>query len=148
MDKPEALERVSEALEQAVRVLLEETTDPTPKPSQAVVVVGDLEIDAPAWSVKRRGREVSLSPTHFRLLLCLSEHVDQVVMYDDIARLLWQDKALLYSREAITNLVGKLRRRLGDGAITPRYIVAVPGVGYRLQSVAGRGARVRPRRGM
>ncbi|MCZ7578465.1 MAG: hypothetical protein M5U18_16005 [Dehalococcoidia bacterium] len=41
--------------------------------------VGDIEVDVASQTVRKRGNEVPLSPTEFRLLATLAEHPGEVI---------------------------------------------------------------------
>jgi Tol biopolymer transport system component/DNA-binding winged helix-turn-helix (wHTH) protein len=89
----------------------------------------------PEERVLLRGNEpIPLSPKAFDLLLLLMERSGQVVLKDDLMRLLWPDTFVEESN--LGQHVFQLRKALGERAQGSSYIVTVPGRGYRFaQSV-------------
>ena len=72
---------------------------------------------------------VPLSPKAFELLLILVERNGQVVLKDDLMKLLWPDTFVEESN--LSQHVFQLRKALGERAPGSSYILTVPGRGYR-----------------
>jgi DNA-binding response OmpR family regulator len=90
---------------------------------------GDLELDESRWTVHRAGRQVELTPTEFRLLICLMSNQGQVVTREQILHNVWgQDKARRL--QIVDTYIGYLRRKLDS--LGPRLIHTRRGVGYSL----------------
>jgi len=104
------------------------------QPSVPVVEVGGLCIDLPGWCITVDGAPVTLSSTEFRFLAYLAQQIGKVVTYDELLEQVWSYCPQTGDRKVITNCVKRLRYKLGSNAVCPRYIVAVPGVGYRLRN--------------
>jgi two-component system OmpR family response regulator len=92
--------------------------------------VGDLEIDLAAHLVTRAGRRVELSPTEYRLLRYLAEHVDQTLAKATILDDVW-DYDFDGDPGIVESYVSYLRRKIDHGE--PRLIHTVRGVGYVLR---------------
>jgi DNA-binding response OmpR family regulator len=91
---------------------------------------GDLELDESRWTVHRAGRQVELTPTEFRLLICLMSNQGQVVTREQILHNVWgQDKARRL--QIVDTYIGYLRRKLDS--LGPRLIHTRRGVGYSLR---------------
>lgn len=91
-----------------------------------------LTLDVSAHTLKLHGREVSVTPQQFAILLALFEANGATLPR---ARLLARIEALddePPSERAIDLHVTRLRKRLGDDAKHPQFIDAVYGIGYRL----------------
>ena len=98
---------------------------------------GDLELDESRWTVHRAGRQVELTPTEFRLLICLMSNQGQVVSRAQILQNVWgPDKARRL--QIVDTYIGYLRRKLDS--LGPRLIHTQRGVGYSLRPPRG-GAR-------
>jgi len=104
---------------------------------QPVLTIKGLEINFPAHTVRRDGREVKLTPTEFRLLSALARNRGRLMtaraLLAEIADPAHSthpahagDSALL--RTHIANLRHKIE---GEHATTWTYIKTEPGVGYR-----------------
>ncbi|MDO8615032.1 MAG: FHA domain-containing protein [Dehalococcoidia bacterium] len=91
-----------------------------------------VQVDTLAWEVwvdgKRLGQKLSV--LEFKLLGYLYGRANAVCARDEIGTELWGDGA--YTHEMLHQLVHRLKRRLEPNPAIPRYIVSVPGVGYRL----------------
>ncbi len=116
-----------DALVQQVQQLLDE-------PRAEVVEVGELVIDQRGRRVTLRGQPIALSRTEFDLLAHLARRNGEVVPHDDLLEVVWGYPAGQGDRKLVTNCVVRARRKLGEGAGRPAYLVTVRGVGYRLRS--------------
>lgn len=99
-------------------------------------VLGDLVADFAERRVTVGGQPVHLSAIEFKLLRELATHAGMVLTHDQILEHVWGreyagDTGLL--RSSIRNL----RRRLGDNARNPRYVMTEPQVGYRMPKPPG-----------
>lgn len=92
----------------------------------------ECEIDLEAGRLRRRGALVFLSQKAFDLLALLVRSRPAVVSKDRITDLLWPDRFV--SEAELANLIGEIRRALGDDAREPRYIRMVQRVGYVFQA--------------
>jgi DNA-binding response OmpR family regulator len=99
----------------------------------AVHRIGDIEIDVEDHRVRRRGKDVSLSPKAFELLLALVRKEGRVATRVELLRDVWGYASAVTTRTVDTH-VAELRRRLEDNPSEPRHILTVWKVGYRLQS--------------
>jgi two-component system KDP operon response regulator KdpE len=98
---------------------------------QSTIAVGDLRIDQQAKQVTLKGRDVRLSPTEYRLLVCLATNLGVVLSRDELLTQVW-GKAYEGEDEILRVTLWRLRQKLGDAAAEPRYIVTRPGLGYML----------------
>ena len=90
---------------------------------------GPFRIDPDKRLLLRDNRSVPLQPKAFETLLVLVEHSETVVLKDDLMKSVWPDTFVEESNLAQNIFV--LRKTLGDAAGEHRYIVTVPGRGYR-----------------
>jgi len=91
---------------------------------------GDLVISTAAHTVMVRGKEVGLTPTEYRLLLCLAEQPDQVLTTEQLAKAVWY----IETNATPTNInwyMWRLRGKIERDPAQPRFILTEPGVGYR-----------------
>jgi two-component system response regulator MtrA len=100
-------------------------------PGEPVVAVGDVEIEPAAFRVRKRGVEVALTATEFRLLLELARRPRQVFTRELLLERVWNYDYLGDSR-LVDVAVQRLRSKLEDDPKQPALIVTVRGVGYRL----------------
>jgi two-component system KDP operon response regulator KdpE len=91
---------------------------------------GRLAIEPLRRRVVRDGVELKLTPKEWSLLLLLLRHRGRVVTQPMLLRELWgpdHDGDTHYLRI----LVGRLRKKLGDDALAPHYLLTEAGVGLR-----------------
>ena len=79
------------------------------------------------------GRPVPLTRTEYELLRALAVNAGRVSAYDSLLREVWGGRDSTNTR-VLHTFVKKLRRKLGDDAAKPAYILTERGVGYRMAS--------------
>jgi DNA-binding response OmpR family regulator len=94
-----------------------------------VMEVGGLVVDEPAHRVFFAGREISLSPIDFSLLVVLARHAGQVLSKARLLEIVWGYDVV--DESLVEVHVSTLRRRLGPDAA--RLVRTVRGVGYVLR---------------
>ncbi|SFP03254.1 MULTISPECIES: response regulator transcription factor [Actinomadura] len=118
-----------EALIARVRAVLRRAAQPAASPEDAVLRVGDLELDEAHWTVRRGGVAVDLSPTEFRLLAFLMRNAGMVLSRSQLLEGVWGwDHG---NPQVVETYVSYLRRKL-DPLGTP-LIHTQRGVGYALR---------------
>ena len=94
---------------------------------------GTLFVDVVEHVVKLAGQEIALSKKEFQLLALLISHQGKVVTQKQILTELWgstHEEDTHYLRI----LVKKLRTKIGDSAVTPKYIATIAGIGLRFST--------------
>ena len=119
-----------------VRAALRRRGDPYPSEIVGPYVLGDLTVDYAGRRVMVAGREVQLTPIEYDLLAELSMQAGRVVSHERLLRRVWSPGKPGNLRVLRTHLM-RLRRKLGEDASSPRYIVAEPRVGYRMPEGQG-----------
>jgi DNA-binding response OmpR family regulator len=99
--------------------------------SDAVLRVGDLEVDTAARRVTRGGRIVELTNKEFGVLRYLAAHPGVVVSQERLLEHVWDEAADPFTN-TVRVTVGTLRRKLAAVDDTP-LIETVIGAGYRLR---------------
>ncbi len=97
----------------------------------SVFEAGDLKLDLAARRVTRRGAEVHLTPTEYRLLAELVKHAGKVLTQRHLLQEVWGPGYVErphYLRVHMANL----RQKLEDDPARPRLLRTETGVGYRL----------------
>src|SRR5579863_2697844 len=90
---------------------------------------GPFRLDPEQRLLLRAETPIPLTPKAFDLLLILVQRSGEVVVKDDLMKLLWPDTFVEESN--LGQHVFQLRRALGDRSQGSSYIVTVPGRGYR-----------------
>lgn len=98
----------------------------------AVERFGDIEVNPASRTVYRAGHPVSLAPREFELLMALLRRRGAVASRPELLRELWGYQSDVSSR-TVDMHVAELRRKLEPDAESPRYILTVRKVGYRLE---------------
>ncbi len=88
-----------------------------------------VTIDFAQRSVAVRGRDVSLTPTEFKLLATFVGHPNRVLSREQLGDLVWGD-AYGASRDQVKLYVGYLRRKLAPDAPERVPIETRRGFGY------------------
>ncbi len=92
----------------------------------------DLTIDRHARAVRRGDEPVVLTATEFDLLDYMACHADRVVMASELAKeILGYELDEVDARPIVRVHIQRLRQKLDDDPIHPRYILNVRGKGYR-----------------
>jgi len=96
--------------------------------------VGSITLDPSSRDVQREGHPPHrLTHLEFRLLYTLMVHQGQTLPTETIVQRVWG-----YSgegdRELVRGLISRLRAKIEQDPKNPRYILTVPGTGYRLQN--------------
>jgi eukaryotic-like serine/threonine-protein kinase len=91
---------------------------------------GPFRVDPEKEILLRAGEPIPLTPKTFQILLILVRHSKEVVTKDDLMKAVWPDT---FVEEAnLSRNIFMLRKALGESPQDHRYILTVPGRGYRL----------------
>lgn len=112
-----------------IRAVLRRTTPPETTPQ--TIVVGGLQLDPRAREARLDGHLLDLTRKEFDLLQMLMQHAGEVVSKRSVLAEVWQQPWGGGDRTVDVHL-SWLRRKLGETAAEPRYIVSVRGVGVKL----------------
>ena len=99
--------------------------------ADASTTVGGLKLNPVTHAISSHDREVSLTPTEFRLLAALAARPGEVVRRRELLQAAWPAGAMVHDN-TLDQYVTRLRRKLRDLA-APAAIETAHGVGYRLQ---------------
>jgi Tol biopolymer transport system component/DNA-binding winged helix-turn-helix (wHTH) protein len=94
---------------------------------------GEIEVDAGKLQVRRAGELLEFEPKAIRVLLYLLERRERVVSKDELIEKVWD--GIEVTDNALTRVVGQLRKGLGDDPKNAQYIETIPTVGYRFVGV-------------
>ncbi|MGW7102752.1 response regulator transcription factor [Streptomyces sp. NPDC054838] len=94
------------------------------------VLVGELAVDPGARTAHLAGRELRLTRREFDLLAFLAHHRGQVVSKRRLLNEVWREPYV--DDQTVDVHLSSLRRKLGERAAAPRYLLTVRGVGIKL----------------
>ena len=103
-------------------------------------VVGDLVVHRGERAVMVADRRVQLTATEHRLLLELAANAGRVLTHHELVKKVWGERQE-GDTELLRTYVRYLRRKLGDDAGGPKYILTEPRLGYRMASLNTEGER-------
>src|SRR5271156_2476461 len=95
-----------------------------------VYELGPFRVDPEKEPLVRAGEIVPLTPKTFQILLVLVRHNREVVTKDDLMKEVWPETFV--EETNLSRNIFMLRKALGESPQDHRYILTVPGRGYRL----------------
>ena len=78
------------------------------------------------------GKEISLTPIEFSILLYLCEHQGKVISSEELFEAVWKEKYLDNNNTVMAH-IGRLREKMNEPAKKPKFIKTVWGVGYEIE---------------
>ncbi len=93
---------------------------------------GPFQVDPDKQVLLRDNQPVPITPKVFETLLILVRHNRKVVTKDDLMKSVWPDAFVEESN--LSQNIFVLRKALGDTAEDRRYILTIPGRGYRFMA--------------
>jgi DNA-binding response OmpR family regulator len=102
-----------------------------PEKFNQLLVVGDLEVDPGAHTVKCAGRTLDLSPREFDLLSLLATQPERVFSTEEILAQVWGAE-FVGQPQVVYVHIRWLRQKLESDPDHPQRILTVRGVGYKL----------------
>jgi TolB-like protein/Tfp pilus assembly protein PilF len=99
------------------------------KAVKAVYEFGPFRLDQQRYLLLRDGVAIQLSPKAFEILLFLVAHRGQILKKELLLETIWPDTFVEESN--LAQNIFLLRKALGEERNEHRYIVTLPGVGYR-----------------
>ncbi|MDA8217333.1 MAG: response regulator transcription factor [Dehalococcoidales bacterium] len=113
------------------------TASPGLQEGNRVLRFPDLQIDMRTRVVQAGGREVELTPKEFDLLTFLASSPGQVFTRDQLLEKVW-DYRYAGDTSTVTVHVRRLREKVEENPMRPRYLKTVWGVGYKFEAKYGR----------
>ena len=117
-----------------VRAVLRRTGAATTIPTQSSFACGDIKISFAQRKVTVAGNEVKLTPTEYSLLQELVLNAGKLLTHTYLLNKVWGPE-YREEREYLHVFVRRLRVKLEPDPANPRYIMAVPGVGYQFKTL-------------
>jgi len=100
---------------------------------ETVFETGELRVDLAARLVYRRGVEVRLTRTEYRLLAALVKHAGKVLTHRQLLVEVWGPGSA-NETHYLRVYMAQLRHKLEDDPARPRHLLTETGVGYRLRA--------------
>jgi two-component system KDP operon response regulator KdpE len=100
---------------------------------ETLLETGELRVDLAARLVYRRGEEVRLTRTEYRLLAVLVKHAGKVLTHRQLLVEVWGPGSA-NETHYLRVYMAQLRHKLEDDPARPRHLLTETGVGYRLRA--------------
>ena len=97
--------------------------------------IGDCAVDPENHVLERNGGVTALTPRECALLCHLERHRGRLQTREQILAAVWAVNAAAVSTRTLDQTVAQVRKKLGDSATSPRWILTVHGVGYKLSDL-------------
>jgi DNA-binding response OmpR family regulator len=97
------------------------------------IIVGPLEIDPRARTVRRGARAILMKPREFDLLYFLAKHPDQVFTRAQLLESVWGSPHFLAGRTVDVHMY-ELREKIEENPSRPQHLVTMRRVGYKFAS--------------
>lgn len=122
---------VPKELSARIRALLRRAKR-SPAAETSAITIGDIEIEPESARVRRRGGDVALTRTEFRLLCELAENPGRVLSRETLLERVWGYDYFGDGRLVDVH-IRRLRRKVEDDPSNPQLIVTVRGLGYKVE---------------
>lgn len=96
------------------------------------IEIRGLRVDIQAHTCFLYGKEITLTPTEFSILLLLCQNKGKVISSEKIFETIWGEKYFDGNNTVMVHLQ-KLRKKLGETKKQKDYIQTVWGVGYKIE---------------
>ncbi|MFA5564807.1 MAG: response regulator transcription factor [Acidimicrobiia bacterium] len=104
----------------------------TADPASPHIRIGDLEITPDDGLVTKRGEQVHVTKTEFRLLVELASSMGRVFSREVLLERIW-GYGYFGDGRLVDVHIRRLRTKIEDDPANPRHVITVRGLGYKLQ---------------
>ena len=94
-----------------------------------VIRFGSFQIDPRTWLLTGDGREVDLSPRLVEILAFIVARGGEIVTKEELLARFWADVNV--TENTLTRAIADIRKALGEGAASPRFLQTVSRRGYK-----------------
>lgn len=126
------LELLARVKSQMKRYTVLQPAGPEKSGSGDEIVIQDLTINKTAHVVKKKGKEIALTPIEFGILYLLASHPDRVFSTDEIFERVWNEKVYEVNNTVMVH-IRRLREKIEDNSRSPKILKTVWGVGYKIE---------------
>ncbi|GAB7388279.1 response regulator transcription factor [Bacillaceae bacterium] len=107
------------------------------KDEQRIYTFGDVIVNETTGEVRKGGKVVSLTAKQFQLLLHFVRNPNRIFSKTHLYEAVWGEDAFGGDNTVMVHM-HQLREKLEDNPSTPRYLVTVRGLGYKLKTGDGK----------
>lgn len=94
-----------------------------------VLKIDEFEFDFDRMSVAKKGVNIDLAPTEYKLLKGLIQSKGKVMTRQKLLELIWEKEEFI-EEHALTVNINRLRSKIEDNPSKPKYIKTAYGMGY------------------
>jgi DNA-binding response OmpR family regulator len=105
------------------------------RPTETVFRYKDLVVDYCSHRVMVNNSELKLTSTEYKLLSYIALNAGRVITPDQLLHKVWGEEYVGAPHLLQVN-IARLRKKLGDNARKPSYIMTRPGIGYIISKAA------------
>lgn len=91
---------------------------------------GDLEVDFQSRTIKKQGREVSLTPNEYKILAAMIKYPNKVFTREELIQTALGDEFEGFDR-AIDSHIKNIRQKIETNTKNPDYLITIHGTGYK-----------------
>ena len=107
-----------------------------PAAAGTLLTAGPISVDRESGRAYKDGRELSLTGREFLLLACLVEHADKIISKERLYEQVWGAYSAICDNTIMVH-IRHLREKIEDSPSSPRQLVTVKGLGYKLKKRTG-----------
>lgn len=111
-----------------LRAVLRRSIDQV-KPQESIFRYKDLVIDFGSHRVTMNNQELKLTSTEYKMLSYITINAGRVITPDQLLNNVWGEEYIGAAHLLQVN-IARLRKKMGDDAKNPVYILTRPGIGY------------------
>ncbi|MPQ44803.1 response regulator transcription factor [Clostridium tarantellae] len=123
--------KIRELVSRINAVLRRRSIKTTNKEYENILISDGIELDNAAHTVKKNGKEVSLTLSEFKLLLMLMENYPNVLGRNLILEKLWDVDGDFIDANTLSVYIKRLREKIEEDSKNPILIATVRSVGYK-----------------
>lgn len=101
------------------------------EPENEILVIGNLVMNLTDYTVTKKNVKVDLTAKEYEILKLLLQNPKKVYTKEQMYSLIWND-AYLGDENAVNVHISRLRNKIEDNPRTPKYVITVWGIGYKL----------------
>ncbi|MCI8364089.1 MAG: response regulator transcription factor [Eubacterium sp.] len=95
------------------------------------IKIGELMIDTDGCRVMKNGKEIGLTAREFEILRYLAENLGRVISRERLYEAVWGEDSFGCDNTIMVH-IRHLREKLEEIPATPKYIITMKGLGYKL----------------
>ncbi len=119
-----------------IRASLRRTRMTSPVEMEDVITIGDLSLNIARRLVQKGSEAIHLTPKEFDLLHHLMANRGLPITHERLLHTVWGSQ-YVGQVEYLRSFVRQLRKKLGDDAANPKYLLTENHIGYRFADPAG-----------